>query len=115
MLVLQARATIKANLHWVARSSRARFFVCFIASRSCRAEPCTSAELPHATKQTKNRARLLLAARQCRLAFTLHFVRSQWHLLHPFQFAYNVNSAITFFMQSPRGAVKGKFSNCLAC
>jgi len=42
----------KANLHWdVARSSRARFFVCFIAPRSCRAEPCTSAELPDATKQ----------------------------------------------------------------
>ena len=32
---------------------------------------------------------------------TQYFVRSRWHLLHAFQFAYNVNSAITFFMQSP--------------
>jgi len=62
---------VKANLHWgVARSIRARFFVCFSAPRSCPAEPCTSAELPDATKQTKNRARLLLATRQCRLALT---------------------------------------------
>ena len=37
---------------------------------------------------------------------TLHFVRARWHLLHAFQFAYNFNSAITFFMQSPRGAAK---------
>jgi len=30
--------SVKANLHWgVARSSRVRFFVCFIAPRSCRA------------------------------------------------------------------------------
>jgi len=29
---------------------------------------------------------------------TLHFIRSRWHLLHAFQFAYNVNSAIKFFM-----------------
>jgi len=44
----------KANLHWgVARSSPARLFVCFIAPRSCRAEVCTSAELPDATKQNK--------------------------------------------------------------
>ena len=38
---------------------------------------------------------------------TLHFVWSRWHLSHGFQFAYNVNSAITFFMQSRRGAVIG--------
>ena len=36
---------------------------------------------------------------------TLHVVRPWWHLLLAFQFAYNVNSAITFFMQSPTGAV----------
>jgi len=35
-----------------------------------------------------------------------HFVRPRWHLLHPFQFAYNVISATTFFMQSSRGAVR---------
>jgi len=29
--------------------------------------------------------------------------------------AYNVNSVITFFMQSPRGAVTGKFCSHLAC
>jgi len=29
---------------------------------------------------------------------TLHFVRARWHLLHAFQFAYNFNSAITFFI-----------------
>jgi len=33
--------------------------------------PCTSAELPDATIQTKNRARLLLGTPQCRLAFKL--------------------------------------------
>jgi len=46
---------------------------------------------------------------------TLHFVRSRCHLLHAFQFAYNVNSAITFILQSPRGAVIGKFCSYLAC
>ena len=46
---------------------------------------------------------------------TLHFVGSRWHLLHALQFAYNVNSAITFFMQSPRSAVTGKFFSYLAC
>ena len=46
---------------------------------------------------------------------TLHFVRSRWHFLHASQFAYNVNSAITFFMQSPRGAVIGKFCSYRAC
>jgi len=35
--------------------------------------------------------------------------------LHAFQFAYNVNSAITFFMQSSRGAVIGKFCSYRAC
>jgi len=57
---------IKANLHWgLARSSSARFFVCFIAPRTCRAELWTSAELPHATKQTKDYAWQLLARPQC--------------------------------------------------
>jgi len=46
---------------------------------------------------------------------TLHFVRSRWHLLHAFKFAYNVISATTFFTQSPRGAVIGKFCSYLAC
>jgi len=46
---------------------------------------------------------------------TLHFIRSRWHLLHAFQFVYNVNSAITFFNQPPRGAVIGKFFSNLAC
>jgi len=32
----------------------------------------------------------------------LHFVRSRCHLLHSFQFAYNFNSAIMFFIRSPR-------------
>jgi len=63
---------VKANLHWGrARSSRAWFFVCFIAPRSCRAEPCTSAESPDATKHTKDYAWQLLARPQCRLTFTL--------------------------------------------
>jgi len=44
----------------------------------------------------------------------LHFVRSRWHPSHTFQFACNANSAITFFMQSPRGAVTGKFCSYLA-
>jgi len=46
---------------------------------------------------------------------TLHLVWSRWHLLYAFQFAYNVNSAITLFMQSSRGAVIGKFCSYLAC
>ena len=45
----------------------------------------------------------------------LHFVRFRWYLLPAFQFAWNVNSAITVFMQSPRGAVTGKFCSYLAC
>ena len=45
----------------------------------------------------------------------LHFVRSRWHFLHAFQFAWNVNWAIMFIMQSPRGAVTGKFCSYLAC
>jgi len=48
-------------------------------------------------------------------SITLHFVRSRWHLSHAFQFAYNVISAITFFMQSPRGALTGKLCSYLAC
>jgi len=35
--------------------------------------------------------------------------------LHAFQFAYNVISVTTLFMQSPRGAVTGKFCSYLAC
>ena len=31
---------------------------------------------------------------------TLHFVRYRWNLLHAFQCTYNINSAITFFMQT---------------
>jgi len=46
---------------------------------------------------------------------TLHFVRSRWHLSHAFQFACNVISAITFFTQSPRGALTGKLCSYLAC
>jgi len=45
---------------------------------------------------------------------TLHFIRSRWDLLHAFRFAYNVNSAITFLVQSPRRAVIGKFCSYLA-
>ena len=78
--------TLKAKLHWgVARGNRARFFVCFIAPRICRSEPCTSAELPDATKQTKNRARLLLATPQYRLALRLHVIviePSQYIFIH---------------------------------
>jgi len=43
---------------------------------------------------------------------TLHFVWSRWYLLYAFQFAYNVNSAITFFMQSPRNDFIGKCCSC---
>ena len=58
---------LKANLHWeVARSSRARFFVCFIAGVAV-----SSPELPDATKQTKEYAWQLLARPQCRLAINL--------------------------------------------
>jgi len=46
----------KANLHWgVARSSRARFFVCFVAWGNSALGTAT----PDAIKQTKNRERLL--------------------------------------------------------
>jgi len=45
----------------------------------------------------------------------LQFVWSRWHLLHAFQFVYNVNSAIMFIMQSPRGGVIDKFCSYLAC
>ena len=37
------------------------------------------------------------------------------HLLYAFQFAYGVNSAIMFFMQSPVDDVIGKFCSYLAC
>jgi len=46
---------------------------------------------------------------------TLQFIASRWHLLYAFQFAYDVNSTITFFMQSSRDAVIGKFCSYLAC
>ena len=46
---------------------------------------------------------------------TLHFFRSRWHLSHAFQLAYDVMSAIAFFMQSPRVAVISKFCSYLAC
>jgi len=46
---------------------------------------------------------------------TLHFCRSRWNLSHAFQLAYDVISAKTFFMQSPRGAFIGKFCSYLAC
>ena len=46
---------------------------------------------------------------------TLDFVWSRCRLLYAFQFAYNVNSAMTFFMQSHRISVVGKFCNYLAC
>jgi len=49
------------------------------------------------------------------LHWTPRLVWSQWHLLHAFQFACNVNSAIMFFMQSLRGAVIGKLCSYLAC
>ena len=61
---------IKMTSHFQAKFQVPNICFCFIAPRSCRAEPCTSAELPDATKQTKNRARLLLATPQCRLAFS---------------------------------------------
>jgi len=40
---------------------------------------CTSAELPDATKQTKNRARLLLATPQCRLTFMVDLIKNNFH------------------------------------
>jgi len=64
---------IKANLHWgVARSSRARFFVCFVASGNSALVHgfALAGQLLGALKQTKNRARILLATPQCRLALT---------------------------------------------
>jgi len=68
---------LKANLHWeVPRSSRARFCVCFIAPRSCRAG---AQNYP-----TQRGLRLATLARpQCRLAFSFerfwysHYRRSQ--------------------------------------
>jgi len=46
---------------------------------------------------------------------TLHVVRSRWHPSDAFQFACNVISVITFFMQSLRGALTGKLCSYLAC
>jgi len=40
-----------------------------------------SAELPDATKQTKNRARLLLAIPQCRLAFIINAINCCFYIL----------------------------------
>jgi len=61
---------LKANLHWgVARSSRARFFVCFIESGNPALVHGSARQLLGAIKETKNRARLLLATPQCILAF----------------------------------------------
>jgi len=55
----------KANLHCgVARSSRARFFVLL---RRVILRSCTAGHANSAIKQTKNRARLLLATPRCRL------------------------------------------------
>jgi len=68
---MSGSSTLEANLHWErARSSRARFFVLLRSGVAVpsRAEPC--AELPDATKQTKDHAWQLLARPQCRLAFT---------------------------------------------
>ena len=62
------REYLKANLHWgVARSSRARLFVWFVASRSCRV--VHERRITRRNK-TNNRARLLLATPQCRLALS---------------------------------------------
>ena len=67
LFYLQLRS-VKANLHsGVARSSRTRFFVCFIAPRSCPAEPCMSAELPDTTKLTIPQCRLALTFQQAEL------------------------------------------------
>jgi len=53
---------VKANLHWgVARSSRARFFVCFAASGNSALVHASAPQLLGAIKQTETRARLLLS------------------------------------------------------
>ena len=53
--------SFKVNLHWgVSRSSRARFFVCFVASGNSALVHGSARQLLGAIKQTKNRARLLL-------------------------------------------------------
>jgi len=67
-----AKCSVKVNPHWGrARRCQAQIFVSFIVPRSYRAEPRTSAELPDATKQTKDYAWQLLARPQCRLALTI--------------------------------------------
>jgi len=64
--LLWRAASLKAILHrGVARSSRAQFFVCFIAPRSCQA--VHERRITRRNK-TKNRARLPLATPHCRLA-----------------------------------------------
>ena len=64
--------TLKANLHWgVARCTRARFFVCFVASGNSVLAHGLARQLLGAVKQTKNCAGLLLATPQCRLVFTI--------------------------------------------
>jgi len=50
-------------------SSRARFFVFFVASGNSALVHGSARQLLVAIKQTKNRARLLLATPQCRLTF----------------------------------------------
>jgi len=92
-----AAKTVKGSIRWgVARSSRARFFFYFIAPRSCRTEPCTSAELPDATKQTKNRVRLHLAAPQCWLAFNKQgYIHASYHVAE-WQFLSIMNRLLIF-------------------
>jgi len=85
------------------------FFVCFIAPRSCPAEPCTSAELPDATKQTKNRARLLLATPQCRLAFKL-WLTVHFHKLNRTNVDFGFEELCKFPVES--GLISGRF--CIA-
>jgi len=67
-----ALLSVEDSLHWgVARSSRARFFVCFVASGNSALVHRSVRQFLDAIKQTKNRARILLATPQCRLALTL--------------------------------------------
>ena len=71
-------ANWKAKLHWGrARSCQAQSFVCFVGSGNSALVHGSARQLLGARKQTKNRARLLLAASQCRLAFRRN-KRSLW-------------------------------------
>jgi len=54
-------------------SSRARFFVCFVPSGNSTLVHGSARKLLGAIKQTRNRARLLLATPQCRSAFRATF------------------------------------------